>query len=429
MITLGLNAIEPWAREPLVNTRLLASKFSLATYIRRYILKVEGARPSRPSRAASSRAACRGDVLVERHALFPALDAAHIQHISNTLPGLARVCAADDLDLSLAGGHDQIEFFDNYFLSSPDPPRQRYHEAPPPELAAYSYDMPVFHDFSPPSSMASSHPHLLVSLLFFGPLDGYDMPPKPTQYLQIQLQPVQQFDDAPVAVAPYFNDFKHQPVDASSLYGLLSELYVSPLDEMFFKKPTVRQSFAESEESVFSQEPRKRRASPEPFFREVIYKNFKEEASEGPCESRKKLKVEEGSQERFKFACHHCEASFKVKAYLTRHLRKHNNAKAFVCPFYEDGELDHAGSVVKRGTKCHPTGGFSRRDTYKTHLKALHFIYPPGTKSSERQLIGGRCAGCFEFFDNNASWLKAHIEGGECRGIMLPVMVKRESVD
>ncbi|KAK6461466.1 zinc finger protein [Scheffersomyces coipomensis] len=109
-------------------------------------------------------------------------------------------------------------------------------------------------------------------------------------------------------------------------------------------------------------------------------------------------------------SCPHCDAAFKVKGYLTRHLKKHNSAKAFMCPFYQEP------SDGTSGTKCHPTGGFSRRDTYKTHLKALHFIYPPGTKSNERNSISGRCAGCFQFFENNVQWLETHIETGSCKG-------------
>ncbi|KAI5952784.1 STP3 [Candida jiufengensis] len=108
------------------------------------------------------------------------------------------------------------------------------------------------------------------------------------------------------------------------------------------------------------------------------------------------------------FECPHCEANFKVKGYLTRHLKKHNSSKAFMCPFYQENG--------KNGTKCHPTGGFSRRDTFKTHLKALHFIYPPGTKSNERNMYSGRCAGCFQFFENNFQWLEKHIETGQCQG-------------
>ncbi|RCK64612.1 Transcriptional regulator STP3 [Candida viswanathii] len=102
----------------------------------------------------------------------------------------------------------------------------------------------------------------------------------------------------------------------------------------------------------------------------------------------------------------HCNSVFKVKGYLTRHLKKHNANKTFLCPFYG------------QDSKCHPSGGFSRRDTFKTHLKALHFVYPAGTKSLERNFKSGRCGGCFLFFDNNADWLQNHIEAGLCTGVV-----------
>ena len=101
-----------------------------------------------------------------------------------------------------------------------------------------------------------------------------------------------------------------------------------------------------------------------------------------------------------------CDSVFKVKGYLTRHLKKHNTNKTFICPFYG------------HDSKCHPSGGFSRRDTFKTHLKALHFVYPAGTKSLERNSKSGRCGGCFLFFDNNADWLQNHIEAGLCTGVV-----------
>ena len=34
-----------------------------------------------------------------------------------------------------------------------------------------------------------------------------------------------------------------------------------------------------------------------------------------------------------RFDCPSCDASFKVKGYLTRHLKKHSTSKAFECPF------------------------------------------------------------------------------------------------
>ena len=110
-----------------------------------------------------------------------------------------------------------------------------------------------------------------------------------------------------------------------------------------------------------------------------------------------------------RFQCPHCNASFKVKSYLTRHVKKHSSSKAFNCPFYGKFLEGSLGSI-----KCHSTGGFSRRDTYKTHLKALHFIYPPGTKSTERNFTAGRCAGCLGYFEDNNKWLLNHIEKGRC---------------
>ncbi|VEU22356.1 DEKNAAC103510 [Brettanomyces naardenensis] len=128
------------------------------------------------------------------------------------------------------------------------------------------------------------------------------------------------------------------------------------------------------------------------------------------------------SEEKHPFVCPVCNSSFKVKSYLTRHMKKHKAEKPFRCPFFasesdsDEDELEEEDSHKKRhlGTKCHPTGGFSRRDTFKTHLKALHFIYPTGTRLSNRSHVPGRCAGCFKEFKNNVEWLEHHIETNEC---------------
>lgn len=104
------------------------------------------------------------------------------------------------------------------------------------------------------------------------------------------------------------------------------------------------------------------------------------------------------------FVCSICQTEFTVKGYLTRHMKKHSAQKPFVCPFY-DADSD---------SKCHVTGGFSRRDTFKTHLKALHFVYPTGTRCGERGDKSGRCAGCFEQFASNAEWLNKHVATNKC---------------
>lgn len=110
--------------------------------------------------------------------------------------------------------------------------------------------------------------------------------------------------------------------------------------------------------------------------------------------------------------CPHCEATFKLRGYLTRHLKKHSVKKAYCCPFHKF--LIYIDE--NNGThKCHPTGGFSRRDTYKTHLKSRHFKYPKGTKTKERSKTAGSCSMCGESFPNSEIWCEIHIEGGECK--------------
>lgn len=104
------------------------------------------------------------------------------------------------------------------------------------------------------------------------------------------------------------------------------------------------------------------------------------------------------------YICEYCSAEFKIRGYLTRHIKKHAINKAYECPFYDETP-EH---------KCHPNGGFSRRDTYKTHLKSRHFKYPKGTRLVNRGNLAGNCGLCNEFFTNNEDWIEHHIENGEC---------------
>lgn len=109
------------------------------------------------------------------------------------------------------------------------------------------------------------------------------------------------------------------------------------------------------------------------------------------------------------FVCPKCHASFRIKGYLTRHMKKHATKKAYNCPFYDP----------EAKTTCHPSGGFSRRDTYKTHLKARHFLYPLGTRSEHRAKVPGTCAGCDEHFASNEQWVEEHIQKKRCKGFVL----------
>lgn len=107
------------------------------------------------------------------------------------------------------------------------------------------------------------------------------------------------------------------------------------------------------------------------------------------------------------FSCPHCPSSFRLRGYLTRHMKKHAIKKAYSCPFYDCNDK----------SPCHPSGGFSRRDTYKTHLKARHFLYPVGTRSEHRSKVSGVCSGCGEKFDSNEKWVEEHIHNGKCFGL------------
>lgn len=62
---------------------------------------------------------------------------------------------------------------------------------------------------------------------------------------------------------------------------------------------------------------------------------------------------------------------------------------------------------------CHSTGVFSRCDTFRNHLKALHFQYPPGTHKAERSTVSGKCRHCGMHFDNVDQWLNEHV-GRKC---------------
>ncbi|CEP62291.1 uncharacterized protein LALA0_S05e02234g [Lachancea lanzarotensis] len=114
------------------------------------------------------------------------------------------------------------------------------------------------------------------------------------------------------------------------------------------------------------------------------------------------------------FECQHCYASFKVKGYLSRHLRKHQVVKDFQCPYWAPE------------CQCHSTGAFSRKDSYKMHLKAIHFVYPVGVAKTHRNRSKGRCAACYQEFDNNTEWFNQHVATRSCEGML---RVKQEPQD
>lgn len=119
-----------------------------------------------------------------------------------------------------------------------------------------------------------------------------------------------------------------------------------------------------------------------------------------------------GSNNGQSYKCPHCDVEFKVRGYLTRHMKKHSSQKAYRCPFHDRSIYIDDNNITH---KCHPSGGFSRRDTYKTHLKSRHFNYGKSIKSNERSNVPGQCAMCGELFSSAEIWCEIHVEGGECK--------------
>ncbi|RCK63416.1 Transcriptional regulator STP2 [Candida viswanathii] len=129
-----------------------------------------------------------------------------------------------------------------------------------------------------------------------------------------------------------------------------------------------------------------------------------------------------GSNNGQSYKCPHCDVEFKVRGYLTRHMKKHSTKKAYRCPFHDRSIYIDDNNITH---KCHPSGGFSRRDTYKTHLKSRHFNYGKAIKSTERSNVPGLCAMCGEQFSSAEIWCEIHVEGGECK--FLPAGFKGKS--
>ncbi|GMM40002.1 Stp3 protein [Hanseniaspora uvarum] len=145
------------------------------------------------------------------------------------------------------------------------------------------------------------------------------------------------------------------------------------------------------------------------------------------------------------FKCLFCSRGFARNNDLQRHQRKHlleknlmdvnsgltkkKNTKnvcatdlGFKCPFYENKEdlqpfgsghenIDEEDYVPKR---CHSTGIFTRCDTFKNHLKALHFRYPKGTVRKNRANVSGFCKHCSMQFENCKIWADEHVLKGKC---------------
>lgn len=108
--------------------------------------------------------------------------------------------------------------------------------------------------------------------------------------------------------------------------------------------------------------------------------------------------------------CKICGRGFSRPNDLFRHFKCHwkkigADGGQFKCPFKNGPRGSHC---------CHLLGIFSRCDTYKNHLKAIHFQYPSGTRKSERSFVPGCCRLCKKEFSNVDDWYSTHVDNGEC---------------
>lgn len=122
--------------------------------------------------------------------------------------------------------------------------------------------------------------------------------------------------------------------------------------------------------------------------------------------------------------CHHCASEEDDETdHNTSTMTEYDQLKSlhqikgtFKCPYNSSLiQLDmevypYKSKPLKFETSnCHQTGVFSRCDTFKNHLKALHFEYPPGTKKRDRAVVPGRCKHCGLKFPNVDVWLNEHV--------------------
>ncbi|OBA23793.1 hypothetical protein METBIDRAFT_10016 [Metschnikowia bicuspidata var. bicuspidata NRRL YB-4993] len=111
--------------------------------------------------------------------------------------------------------------------------------------------------------------------------------------------------------------------------------------------------------------------------------------------------------------CNVCSRGFARPNDLSRHYKCHwketgaDNGQ-FKCPF-KNGPAP--------GQCSHTLGIFSRCDTYKNHLKAIHFDYPGGTRKNERATSPGCCGLCQKQFLSVDEWLVTHVDTQLCESM------------
>ena len=160
-----------------------------------------------------------------------------------------------------------------------------------------------------------------------------------------------------------------------------------------------------------------------------------------------------------KMKCFHegCDAQFKQKAYLSRHMKKHLPIKDHVCPFWSEhvhtkkhaysanfvksaqqsgSNMNCLGASLPFETKlrqrgllesisdksmnkyissmqCHQKGFFTRKDEFMIHLKSFHVI--TDLKENPDYAI---CVECGEEFTSLKDWYENHLNTLSCSKII-----------
>ncbi|XBW35481.1 hypothetical protein QEN19_001054 [Hanseniaspora menglaensis] len=145
------------------------------------------------------------------------------------------------------------------------------------------------------------------------------------------------------------------------------------------------------------------------------------------------------------YVCHYCDASFQVRGYLSRHIKKHAIVKEYTCPFYkysdsvkaylnkeietreyssEEEKIDFIKKSKSIKHLCHSNKGeFWRKDTLMVHLKKKHFKINKNVISASKNNEGpavdtsklpGHCISCNQDFKNVEEFCHNHILRGSC---------------
>ncbi|KAI5951783.1 STP4 [Candida jiufengensis] len=122
--------------------------------------------------------------------------------------------------------------------------------------------------------------------------------------------------------------------------------------------------------------------------------------------------------------CDYCQRGFARPNDLFRHVKCHwkeigSDKGQFKCPFKSLNNNSNSNestttTQILPDHCCHNTGIFSRCDTFKNHLKAIHFQYPNGTKKDQRNKVSGKCRMCLQNFQHVDDWIHNHIETNSC---------------